>query len=272
MPKRNVYDLTKPETFHRFIDEAGDMTFFGKGGVPIIGTDAVSKSFMIGMVKFKHPLVDVRKMIKDFAYEISNDPFFNTMPSVQKRIQTGDFYFHAKDDPPELRYKFFEFLKNDLDFTLQVVVGRKDLGRFVNKHNKQEKEFYIDLLSRLIFDKGGYEKLILNVATLGNTVRTQMLEEAVIKAERLAVEKKGVKGFKAQIKFNIQPYQGEPLLTVPDYGLWAVQRVFERGENRFYDLIKPKIRYVTDLYGSSSNGREPSYSPAHPLTKGNLIT
>ena len=49
----------KPEPlhkYHRFLDEAGDTAFYGKGKVPIIGQQGVSKCFVRGMLKIKEPL------------------------------------------------------------------------------------------------------------------------------------------------------------------------------------------------------------------------
>lgn len=32
--------------YHRFFDEAGDTTFYGKGKIPLVGTDGVSSYFL----------------------------------------------------------------------------------------------------------------------------------------------------------------------------------------------------------------------------------
>ena len=55
----------KPVSSHRFLDEAGDTTFYGKGRMPIIGAAGVSLSFAIGMVKFKGDLDAVRASIRE---------------------------------------------------------------------------------------------------------------------------------------------------------------------------------------------------------------
>ncbi len=51
------------ETSHRFLDETGDTTFFGKGRKLIIGQDGVSLSFGMGIVRIDRPLPEVRKEI-----------------------------------------------------------------------------------------------------------------------------------------------------------------------------------------------------------------
>jgi len=263
-----------PHTYHRFIDEAGDMSFFSKGGGSILGTKGVSHAFMLGMVKYKQPLEEARSAIEKFTRTVADDPHFNTIPSVRKRISKGGYFLHAKDDPLEIRNKFFEFLRDELAFTLQVIVGCKNTGRFINKHNKQEREFYADLLSYMLHDKASHSKLVLNIADRGSATRIQNLEAAVTKAESLYFARKRPKGqYDVKVNFNVQPYVKEPLLTVADYGLWAVQRVFERGETDFYDIILPKVRYVVDAYDRKHHREsERSYSPRRPLTKQNRIS
>ncbi len=61
---------------HRFLDEAGDTTFYGKGEVPIIGQYGVSLCFIIGMVKFKEPLQPLRRRIIELQNQVISDPTF----------------------------------------------------------------------------------------------------------------------------------------------------------------------------------------------------
>lgn len=44
----------------------------------------------------------------------------------------------------------------------------------------------------------------------------------------------------------------EPLLNLADYLCWAVQRVFEKGEVRYYNLVQEKISLVVDLYDTEN--------------------
>ncbi len=41
------------KVYHRFLDESGDTTFYGKKKRVIVGENGVSKSFILGMVKLK---------------------------------------------------------------------------------------------------------------------------------------------------------------------------------------------------------------------------
>jgi len=61
--------------------------------------------------------------------------------SVAKKIAEDGFYFHANEDPPEVRERFFRFIKT-LDCSVEIVVGRKIPSLFAKKHNNRESEFY----------------------------------------------------------------------------------------------------------------------------------
>lgn len=277
MTNKKVIKASQPQEYSRFIDEAGDMTFFKKGKIPAIpGENGVSQVFMLGMVKIKQPLEEAQKIITDFCLEIEASSYFNSIPSVAKRIKSGGYYPHASKDPAELRYKFLELLASGkLNFTAQIIVGRKDTTRFVNKHNRKEQEFYADLLSHLLKDKANYDKLVLTIAERGNSTRTSNLEAALIKAyERNKT--RGGKDYRAKVEFNVQQYGTEPILAIIDYVLWTVQRIFEKGETRHYDLLKNDIRQIFDVYNlekaGTENGWKNYYSPTNPLTTDNRIT
>lgn len=259
------------QTYHRFIDEAGDMTFFGKNKVPILDNEGVSAVFMLGMGHIKQPLPKVRDLIEGFCREVEKDPFFNQIPSIQKRINSGGFYLHAKDDPPELRYKFLTFLMENVSFSVQIVAGRKNLTRFTSKHNSSEREFYADLLSHLLKDKGSYEKLVINIAERGSSTKNNNLENALAQAHERHKKRKN-HTYRAEIKFNVQSYSSDPILAIVDYVLWTVQRVFEKGETRFYDVVRDKIPTIIDLYDTANyQNYQNYYSPKHPLTKNNKV-
>ena len=71
--------------YHRFLDESGDTTFYGDGGIPIIGEKGVSLCFILGMVKFKSPLAKIRADILALQKDILQDRYFKDVPSIRKK-------------------------------------------------------------------------------------------------------------------------------------------------------------------------------------------
>lgn len=267
--KKETIKKYELQDFHRFIDESGDMTFqhekVARGGNTITVGLGASASFMVGMTYVKEDLNEARKKINDFCKDIQDDIKFNNIESVKRLIKKeGKYYPHAKNDPKQLRESFFNFICSNIDFTTQVVVARKSayLLDLLPKNNL-EAEFYANLTSHLIKDKGKYPKLVLNIAGRGNTTSNANLKRSIdIAQERTRNSTNNLPDIDASnIKFNVQPYSNEPLLAITDYALWAVQRVFEKGDLYFYNLLldNNKIPLVLDLYDTKHYKNSENY-------------
>jgi hypothetical protein len=262
----------KPETFHRFLDETGDTTFFGKGRKLILGQDGVSLSFGLGVVRIDRPLEEVRREVHGLQTQVEADPLLNTIPSVQKRVASGGFFFHACKDTPDVRAVLLRYLR-ELPCEAEVVVVRKIPALFERQHHGREEEFYADLLAHLI--KNRLKRpgtLVLNVAERGSSTREKVLTEALRLATERATRKWGGEKLQARVVFNVQNPRAEPLLTVSDYLCWAVQRVFEQGEVRHYNYLAEKIRLVVDLYDREKyEGSRNYYDRKNPLAAQNKL-
>lgn len=73
----------------------------------------------------------------------------------------------------------------------------------------------------------------------------------------------------ATVNFSVWKYESDPLLSVVDYLLWTVERIFEKGEVRSYNYINPKIVKIIDLYDPCG---VQTYTPENPLTDKNKIS
>jgi len=260
------------ETMHRFLDETGDTTFFGKGRRLIVGQDGVSLSFSLGLVRIDDKLDTVRRDIVALQRQVADDPLLNVIPSVKGRIGTGGFFFHACMDTPDVRTLMLHYLRG-LSCEAEVVVGRKIPALFEKQHHGREEEFYADLLSHLIkrrLKKPG--TLVLNVAERGSSTREKVLNEALRIATERAAKRWSAATLVTRVVFNVQNPRTEPLLTIPDYICWAVQRVFERGDLRYYQYLAEKIRVVEDLYDREKyEGSRNYYGKHNPLTAENKL-
>lgn len=261
---------------HRFLDEAGDTTFYGKGKVPIVGQQGVSKCFILGMLKINEPLEDVRMEILNLQTAIEQDPYFQGVPSIHRRKEKGGFYLHANDDLPEIRRMAYELIRT-INCSFEAVVARKIYGIFERKHNRNEAEFYADMLSHLLKNKlNKYDRLILNTASRSNCTTHSNLKRGLEKSVKRSILSNPGQANDCEVFFNVQEPTSEPILNITDYFCWAIQRVFEKGETRFYDFISNKVSQVIDIY-DFENFRQPKgksgahYGKRRKLTTENLI-
>lgn len=263
--------LSGPQDYHRYVDEAGDMTFHsGKRGrhVSTIGTNGVSRCFMLGMVHVKGDLVKTRSVIDAFCREVDASIFFQSFPSVKSRTENGwkGYYPHASKDPAELRYEFLKLMSSSLDFSAQIVVGRKIPSIYIKKHGMQQREFYADLMSHLLKYTHKIDPLVMDIAERGSSTSNMNLQHAVDIA-RARSRRGATAELNNDIKFNVQPYDHELLLSLTDYCLWTVQRVFEKGDAKYYRLLDSKIKLVLDIYDQSRYEKSKNYytSKYNPL-------
>lgn len=234
--------------YHRFLDEAGDTTFYGKGKIPLIGSDGVSSYFLLGMLTVDEPLDAVRKKVVELQNNIASDPYLLEVPSIQKKKSKAGYFLHAKDDVPEVRKIAFELIKS-INCHFDAVVGRKDYSVYEKKHNGNQAEFYADLLSHLLHaSMNGFEKLVLNVAHRSRCTTHTNLEKGLQKAVAIAKHKYPEACNCCEMVFNVQQPTTEPVINLADYFLWALQRKIERGEKRYADFLENQISSVVNLY------------------------
>ena len=138
--------MEKLKKQYLFIDECGDPEFYGKGKKLLVGQPGYQPLLIVGMIITENRKL-LRKKVLEFQEGILADPLYKSIPSLKK---PKGWYLHAKDDHPEVRAKFFEFLRNLKGYETYIVIGRKKLELFTKKHNSNPTEFYFNLLYHLL--------------------------------------------------------------------------------------------------------------------------
>ena len=228
------------------------------------------------MLKINEPLEDVRMKILNLQTSIEQDSYFQGVPSIQRRKEKGGFHLHANDDLPEIRRMGYELIRT-INCSFEAVVARKIYGIYERKHNGNEAEFYSDLLSHLLKNKlNKYDRLVLNIASRSKCTTHSNLKRGLKKSVERSIMRNPETANDCEVVFNVQEPTSEPILNLVDYFCWAIQRVFEKGETRFYDFISNKVSQVIDIY-DFDNFRQPKdksgahYGKRRKLTTENLI-
>lgn len=251
-----------------YVDEAGDLTLFNKCGHTIVGKEGVSWVFMVGVAYLPDPKLAHHKL-EHLRDKLLADPYFKGVPSMQPERKKTAICFHATDDLPEVRREIFKLLP-EFGAKVQVAIKRKEYlvktARLL--HQRKTKlspdDVYDDLVKRL-FKTGLHtaEKNRIVFARRGK-VRRRALENAIKKAKINFEKKTGICSESKTVIFSAYPSQ-YPGLQVIDYYLWALQRMFERAEDRFFRLLAPAYRLVMDLDDTRNKPYGQWYSDSNPL-------
>ncbi len=114
--------------------------------------------------------------------------------------------------------------------------------------------------------------MVLNISERKRSTAINNLQNGLNKAMAHAKFRNPDRINNYKVVFNVQKPTTEPLLNIADYLCWSIQRVFEKGETRYYDYIRDKISVVWDIYDFAGipNGQN-YYSKTRKLTEANCI-
>lgn len=157
-----------------------------------------------------------------------------------KLLRDGhDVRFHATEDRQLVRDRVVAAMQRAPHWAWTAVVVEK---RKVNPSIRDAAVFYPKFAGSLL-------KFILKVRLIaGTTTRIQIITDTLpVKKHREAVEK-AFKGtcracLPTSIPFDIyhQPSMAHALSQAVDYCCWGLQRKWEQGDHRTYDLLKSKL-------------------------------
>jgi hypothetical protein len=236
-----------------FTDEASDSTLFSARGKVLLGSDGCSRYFILGTGWVYVPSA-LRTDLASLRRELLADPYFAKVPSMQPENNKTAVLFHAKDDLPEVRREVFRVLREHPMECFAVVKDKYSVLASVRTRNIVEptyryhnNELYDSLVTKLfegrLHKDGAYD---LHFARRGTSDRTAALQTALQRSQERFEQKWGIVG---SAPISVVPClpRDEACLQAVDYFLWALQRCFERNDDRYISYVWPSVRLVHDL-------------------------
>ena len=241
-----------------YFDEAGDPQILGHHGVNLIKKGTASKVFIVGFLETSSPK-EFTRALNNLRAELTNDEYLKEIPSFHHSLEM----FHANKDCSEVREKVYKLLKQQ-DFSYYCIVARKNEDLFRKKFNMSQKSLYKYLVAKLLENRlHFYKDIDLYFSSMGSVVRQTSMQQAVDSAISAFNEKNQTPNT-SNIRVFIQQSSEIPLLQASDYVLWTIQRAYERGDFRYYNFLKDKIKLVYDIF-DTKNYPENWYSENNPL-------
>lgn len=256
-------------TNYFFVDEAGDLTILGRRGKSRLGEEGISRCFMVGMAHITDPHA-VRDELDALHLRLKQEPYLTEISSMQLAEGKTHVFFHAKDDCPEVRYEVFRCMVR-LPIKVQVVVRRKKKLLEKLRADPQEKLNENDLYDRMVtslFKRSLHkaEKNAIYFSHRGKINREFALRTAIKRAQENFASSTGGSVFRPTQVISADPRKSR-CLQVIDYFLWALQRMYERREARYFNFLAEKYSLIVD-YDDPSAGTNYGvwYSSSNPLT------
>lgn len=261
-----------PRTCHYFVDEAGDGILFNKRKQIVVGREGCSLCFILGALEVADP-VRLNEELGSLRSTLRADPYLAKVPSMQPQRRKTAIAFHAKDDCAEVRREVYRLLmQHDMRF-FAVVRHKRAIVEKVLEHNKTHpgyryhpNQLYDRCVSRLFRDRlhkqDGY---VIQFSRRGNRSRTEALRKAIEQARNNLRRKWRIAATAPIEIIPATPSEAGGLQAV-DYFLWALQRLYERGEDRYWEYVAPKVSLVHDVDDTREKEYGAYYTKKNPLT------
>lgn len=224
---------------------------------------------MVGVAHMADP-IGAGQALENLRNQLLADAYFKGVPSMQPEARKTAIYFHAKDDLPEIRREVFKLLPN-LEVKVQVAIRRKtalvSFAKLLHAAGKRLTEdlIYDDLIKRLfrnLLHKAAENRIVF--ARRGKRTRRIALERAIEKA-KTNFEKKWKMLSRKPTSIVPEYSFSSAGLQIIDYYLWALQRVFELRQDRFFQLLRPGYRLIMDLDDKRNKPYGEWYTDYNPL-------
>lgn len=176
--------------------------------------------------------------------------------------------FHAKDDLPEVRREVFRVLRDMEGLRFYAVVADKlSVLEYVRQRNKRESDYryhpneLYDYLTRRLFkerlSQHNRYNVIFSKRTKSN--RLTFLKELVESASATLPQQQNTSVSSATPKEHVG-------LQAVDYFVWALQRLYERDEERYLVYSWDAFRLVHDIDDTRKTDNGILYTQKNPLT------
>ena len=267
---------TQTSIRHYFIDEGGDSTLFSRKGKVLIDTKGCSHFFMLGLLDVPDPTT-LQCTFDALRTQLMSDSYFNGVPSMQAKARKTALAFHAKDDLPEVRRDVFTLLRDTEGLRFfAIVVDKLSVLEYVRQRNKRDpayryhpNELYDYLTGRLFKERlRQSNRYDIIFSKRGKSGRTDSLHQAIKSVPDMLRNQSNLpRNMLTNVPLNVSaatPKEHAGLQAV-DYFVWALQRLYERGEDRYVEYLWRAFRLVHDIDDTRKTDYGVYYTQKKPL-------
>lgn len=257
-------------THHYFVDEAGDLTLFDRRRRLMLGQQGVSNTFIVGAALIDDP-IGLAHRLAELRARLLADPLLAGAPSMNPDAGKTAATFHAAKDLPEVRVEVFRLLTQERVKVFAAFRRKTQLAEQLRDFKRQTgsrqplSSVYDTLVERIFRHRlhlAGESRVVF--ARRGQSDESAALRSAIGAAQRKFVRRSRERPDRPTYVASAFPREVAGLQVV-DYFLWALQRLIEREEARFFEAMRPHFGLIVDVDDTRSNRFGEHYSARNPL-------
>lgn len=233
--------MLKDGTTYIFIDESGKPEVYSARGVNLVEQKLATKFLVLAAVRTDDQLL-LQQKIMDFRSSLLRNKDLTQIFSPAYALDN----FHAQTDYPQVKERFYQFI-NTLDIKVDVIVVDK-LKCFEPIKRSPGKMYGI--MSGQLLKNICHQTERTEVIFSRKDSQLKVKQELEMEVERIRIdyiEKHPGLNAKFLINYQHNRHYTHGGLQIADYVASAVFQVFEKQNNRWYNLIKNKVGKIQDI-------------------------
>lgn len=161
---------------------------------------------------------------------------------IWEKKELGDF-FHATAEKQEVRDRVFDVMLEH-DFEVQATICEKAKAQpqvRADKARFYKYPWFYHFKHGIARHIPGDTELLVTTASLGTKKERLTFTNALGDVMSQTIKK-------GKWAVDFRPSQADTCLQLADYCAWAIQRKWERGDMKSYDLISDRVTYEFDMW------------------------
>jgi len=180
--------------------------------------------------------------------EIGDPNLGNQLLDLRRELIWADFpiadYFHAAEDKQTVRNEVFELIrKSDIKIGATILEKSKAQPHIKSSDARFYKHGWYFHLSGIApkLNLSQEDEVLFTTASIGTKKGQIVFTDSVRDVLNQKI-------YHATWKTHFCPSMADPGLQIADYCTWAIQRKWERGDDRSYDLISHAINHEYETW------------------------
>jgi len=225
-----------------FIDESGKPEVFSFKGVNLVEKGQATKFLILAAIRIEDQLLLQQKVI-DFKGSLLKDKELTSIFSSAYALDS----FHAQSDYPQVRERFYNFIKELKEIKIDVIVVEK-LKCYSQLKENPGKMYGVmagQLLKNICHQTDQTE-----IVFSRKDSKLKLRKELEIEVERIRLDyldKHPRLNAELSLSYQHNPHYTHGGLQIADYVAYAVFQLFENNNDFYYKIIKKRIGKIQDI-------------------------
>jgi len=225
-----------------FIDESGKPEVFSSKGINLVEKGQATKFLILAAIRTENQLLLQQKII-DFKSDLLKDKKLISIFSSAYALDS----FHAQTDYPQVRERFYNFIKELREIKIDVIVVEKLKCYQPLKENPGKMYGVMSgHLLKNICHQANQTEIIFS----RKDSKLKLRKELEIEVERIRLDyldNHPRLNTKLSLSYQHNPHYTHGGLQIADYVAYAIFQLFENNNDVYYKIIEERIGKIQDI-------------------------